>query len=135
MRIIFTKEQTSTEFIKEMEIKHGTIAELEKKIEKTNNALDIVNLDFWEFLLKNPNEKIKKTHTKLTNNLKTLDLDLLDLIKKQHPESIKEIAELTNKDINTIKPKIDYLNETGLIEFKKNSEIPIVSFDEITIAI
>lgn len=135
MRIIFTKEQTSSEFINEMKKKHGSMKQLEKEIQKTHNALDIVDLDSWKYLIKNPNETIKKTHTKLTNNVKTLDLDLLDIIKKKHPESIKELAKLINEDINTIKPKIEYLNETGLIEFKKDTKIPVVNFDEITIAI
>jgi len=135
MRIIFTKEQTSTEFIKEMKKRHGSIEKLEKKIEKTHNALDIVDLDSWKYLIKNPKETIKKTHTKLTNEVKTLDLDLLDVIKKEHPESINELAKLINEDINAIQPKIKYLNETGLIEFKENTKIPVVSFDEVTIAI
>ncbi|MCL2114805.1 MAG: hypothetical protein FWH29_01115 [Methanobrevibacter sp.] len=81
MRITFTKEQTATEFIKEMEKKHENMEHLERKIEKNHNALDIIDLDSWKYLIKNPNETIKKTQTKLTNNIKTLDLDLLDLIK------------------------------------------------------
>jgi predicted transcriptional regulator len=135
MKIIFTKEQTSEEFIKEMELKYGNMEILEKEIEKEYNALKVVDLDSWKFLKENPNETIKKTRTKLTNDIKTLDLDLLNIIKKEHPESVKDLAKLTNKDVNIIKNKIDYLNETGLIEYKKNTKIPVVSFDEVTIAI
>jgi len=135
MRIIFSKEQTSKDFIKEMELKYKSMETLEKEIKKEYNALKVVDLDSWKFLKENPNETIKKTHTKITNDIKALDLDLLDIIKKKHPESIKELANLTNKDENVIKNKVDYLNETGLIEFKENTEIPVVSFDEVTIAI
>ena len=135
MRIIFTKKQSSKEFIEEMELKYKNIETLEKEIKKEYNALKVVDLDSWKFLKENPNETIKKTHTKLTNDIKTLDLALLDIIKKEHPESITELVHLTNKDVNVIKNKVDYLNETGLIEFKENSKIPVVSFDEVTIAI
>ena len=135
MRIIFTKEQTSYEFVKEMENKYNNIETLEKEIEQEYNALKVVDLDSWKFLIENPKETIKKTHTKLTNDIKTLDLDLLDIIKKENPESIADLAKLTNKDENLIKNKVNYLNQTGLIEFKENTKIPVLSFDEVTIAI
>ena len=60
MRIIFTKEQTSTKFIKKMELKYGNMETLEKEIENENNALKVVDLDSWKFLKENSNETIKK---------------------------------------------------------------------------
>jgi DNA-binding MarR family transcriptional regulator len=139
MIITFTKEQTSDEFIKEMENKHGTIESLEKKIEKEYNALKVVDLDSWKFLKENPEETIKKTHTKVTNNLKTLDLSLLEIIKKEHPKSLTELAKIVEKDVSVIQRKINNLKKTGFVELKEgninNMKMPIVNYDKIEIAI
>jgi len=136
MEITFIKEQTSQEFIKEMEKKYGSIERLKTHMQKTNDPLDNVDLHAWEYFLENPDETIKKTHTKLTNEIKflELDFDLLEAIKEKNPESIKELAKLTNENIKTITHKIDHLNKTGLIEFKENN-VPILNYDKIEIAI
>ena len=136
MRITFKKVLKGKDFIKEMEEKHGSIENLKKKIEKTNNALYRVDLHTWECFIEEPEGTIEKTHTKLSNEINTLnlDFDLLETIRKEHPKSLKELAKLTNENMEVIQPKIDHLTKTGLIEFKKNI-IPVLNYDEINIAI
>ena len=136
MRITFKKVLTGLEFINEMEEKHGSIENLKKKIEKTNNAVYRVDLNTWEGFIKNPEGTIEKTHTKLSNEINTLnlDFDLLEAIRKEHPRSLQELAKLTNENMEIIQPKIDHLTKTGLIEFKENI-IPVLNYDEINIAI
>lgn len=62
----------------------------------------------------------QKNSSKLTNeiNFIELDFDLLETIREQHLESLKELVKLTNENINTIKPKIDHLTKTRIVEFK-----------------
>jgi len=136
MRITFKKIMTGKEFIEEMEEKHGNIENLKKEIEKTNNAVYRVDLHTWEGFIEDPEGTIEKTHTKLSNEISTLnlDFDLLETIRNDHPKSLKELAKLTNKNMEVIQPKIDHLTKTGLIEFKKNI-IPVLNYDEINIAI
>jgi len=136
MRITFKKVLTGKEFIEEMEEKHGSIENLKGEIEKTNNALYRVDLHTWEGFIEDPEGTIEKTHTKLSNEISTLnlDFDLLETIRNDHPKSLQELAKLTNKNIEIIQPKIDHLTKTGLIEFKKNIT-PILNYDEINIAI
>ncbi|KZX11662.1 HVO_A0114 family putative DNA-binding protein [Methanobrevibacter filiformis] len=65
-------------------------------------------------------------------------MNLLNTIKKENPESIRELARIIDKDISTVQPKIKNLSENGFINFKegrKNSKIPYLNYDEITIAI
>ena len=136
MRITFKKVLTGKEFIEEMEEKHGSIENLKREIEKTNNALYRVDLHTWEGFIEDSEGTIEKTHTKLSNEISTLnlDFDLLETIRNDHPKSLQELAKLTNKNMEIIQPKIDHLTKTGLIEFKKNI-IPVLNYDEINIAI
>jgi DNA-binding MurR/RpiR family transcriptional regulator len=139
MKLIFTKEQTSKEFIKEMEEKHESIEQLEKKIEKSYNALDYVDLENWKYLLENPEETIKKTHTNVTNNIKTIDFELINIIKENNPKSLTELSTIMNKDISTIQRKVNKLKDYGFVELKEenlnNMKTPLIDYDTIEIAI
>ena len=56
MIISLIKKQKGNEFIKEMEKTHGSINEMEKKVERTNNMVFYSDLEAWKYYLTNPNE-------------------------------------------------------------------------------
>lgn len=65
---------------------------------------------------------------------------LLKIIKQKKPNSIYELAKITNRPLKSINRDIDVLKNIGLIELKKIKEcrrriIPIVQYDKINIAI
>jgi len=140
MIITLIKKQRGTEVIKEYNKKYGSIKELERLYKKTGNNLFLVDLENWKYLKKNPDEEIERGEIKVTNKLvlTEIELEILDYIKNEHPESIRELARFLNKDIKTIHPKIKELEEEGLIELKKgtkNRKIPYLNYDEISISI
>ncbi|KZX15974.1 HVO_A0114 family putative DNA-binding protein [Methanobrevibacter curvatus] len=140
MRITLIKEQTAEELIGEMENTYGSLEKLEKKAKITNNRLFYSDLEAWKYYLKHLDESIKETHTVVTNKiaLSEFDINILNTIKTKNPESISELSRLLDKNTCTVLAKVKKLSENGFIELKdgkKNRKIPIVSFDEITIAI
>lgn len=140
MIITLIKKETGKTVIKEFNEKYGSIKELERLYKKTGNNLFLVDLENWKYLNKNPDEEIESGEIKITNKLNISDskIEILDLIKNEKPESIRELARFLNKDIKTIHPKIKELEQEGLIELKKgnkNKKIPIMNYDEIKIAI
>lgn len=140
MIITLLKKQRGYELIKDLEKKYGSIKELERLYNHTGNMLMLVDLENWKYFQKSPDE-INETGKSIVTNKLTLtnfEMELLDFIKKEHPESIRELARMIKKDVSVIHPKIKELEEEGLIELKKgnkNRKIPIVNFDEIKIAI
>ena len=140
MIITLTKKQKAIESVKHFEKEYGSIERLKKAQEKTNSMKMLVDLENWEYYLDNPNEMIFESKSIVTNKLTLTDLEieLLDFIKKEHPESIRELARMIQKDVSIIHPKIKELEKQGLIELKegiKNSKIPYLNYDEISIAI
>jgi DNA-binding MarR family transcriptional regulator len=140
MIISLIKEQTGTEVIKEFEDQYGSLENLEEKWERTKNVLYYSDIEAWKYYLKNPDKPYKKTHSIVTNRitLNDLDMNLLNSIKEDKPQSIRELARLIDKDIATVQPKIKNLSEKGFIEIKegsKNRKIPTLNYDEISIAI
>jgi predicted transcriptional regulator len=100
----------------------------------------LVDLENWEHYLKNPDDIVEETKTIATNKLTltNLELELLNFIKTEKPQSIRELARMIHKDISIIRPKIKTLENTGLIELKqgsKNRLIPSLNYDKITVAI
>ncbi len=66
------------------------------------------------------------------------DLELLDVIKKEHPKSIRNLSTIMNKDIKVVQPKVSKLAESGLIKLEpglKNAKRPVVDFNKIVIEI
>jgi len=140
MILTLHKKQSGKEFIKEMEKIHGSIDEMEKKIERTHNMMFYTDLEAWKYYLNHPDETIKRTTTLFTEDLVISDVEmkLLSLIKHNNPKSIRELAKLMNKDISSVQPKIKNLEKEGLLKLKdgvKNSKIPYLNYDEISIAI
>jgi DNA-binding Lrp family transcriptional regulator len=140
MILTLVKEKIGREFIKEMEKTYGSIEELEKLHERTNNALMYVDLENWKYFLNHPDEKIKRGETKSIDkiSLNNTEMEILNTIKHKHPQSIKQLAELVSKDISTVHSKIKKMENQGLIsieEGNKNSKIPVLNYDKIEITI
>jgi len=142
MIISLVKEQKGIEYVKEMEKTYNSIEEAEKLLEKTTprNMVIYVDIENWKHLKDHPNETIKRTTSIVTNHLilGEIEIELLNMIKYNKPRSIRELAKLIDKDISTVQPKIKNLEKEGLLKLKdgvKNSKIPYLNYDEISIAI
>jgi len=140
MMLTLIKKQKGTEILKEFEEKYGTIKELERLYKETGNNLFLVDYENWKYFKDNPDEELESSITRITNKLVLSDVEMriLDFIKNEHPRSIRELARFLDKDIKAIHPKMKELEKQGLIEFKKgnkNSKIPTLNYDEISIAI
>ncbi|MDR2966431.1 MAG: winged helix-turn-helix transcriptional regulator [Methanobacteriaceae archaeon] len=140
MIMTLIKEESGKNFIKEMEKNYGSIEELEKLHKRTNNALMYVDLENWKYFLKHPDEKIKRGETKFINkiSLSDIEMEILNTIKHKHPQSIKQLAKLINKDISTTHSKVKKMTNQGLLSIKegnKNSKVPILNYDKIEISV
>jgi len=140
MIIKLIKKQKGHEVIKEFTNNYGNKENLLKLYKETENPLYLVDLDNWETFKDNPDEILESMEIKIANKLILTDIELkiLDLIKNEHPKSIRELARFLDKDIRIIHPKIKELEKQGLIELKdgvKNSKVPYLNYDKIEIAI
>ncbi|MDR0911047.1 MAG: winged helix-turn-helix transcriptional regulator [Methanobrevibacter sp.] len=141
MMITLVKKQTGREFINEMEKQYKSIDEAEKILKgNPTNMILYVDLENWKHYLKNPDEKIKRTTSLVTDELilGEIELQLLNTIKRERPRSIRELARMTGKDVSVVQPKIKNLVNNGLIQLKKqykNSKTPYLNYDQINIAV
>lgn len=67
-------------------------------------------------------------------------LRVLKTIKKEHPQSIYELAKLLHRDIKNTFNDVRFLAEAGLIELKKTKDgrektTPSVNYDKILLEI
>jgi hypothetical protein len=69
MMISLVNEQTAIEFIQEMERQYKFIEEVEKILKRNpTNMILYVGLKNWKHFQKNPNEKIKRTTSLITDD-------------------------------------------------------------------
>ncbi|OQD59568.1 hypothetical protein MBBAR_2c00160 [Methanobrevibacter arboriphilus JCM 13429 = DSM 1125] len=141
IKIKLIKEKNGAKLIKEFQEMYGSIEALERAFKRDpENVKLYMDLTDWEYFQNHPKEQIKETEIIYAekSNIDMLELELMGLIKNEHPKSISELAKIANKDISSVQKKIKNLNENGLIKIKegnKNSKIPIVNYDKIEIAI
>ena len=140
MIITLIKKQTSIEAIKDFEKEYKSIENLKKAYDSTGSVKLLVDYENWEYLLENPKEDIFQSKSIVTNKitLTDLEMEILDFIKKEKPESIRALARMIEKDVTTIHTKVKQLEQEGLIELKngtKNRKIPVMNYDKIEIAI
>lgn len=67
-------------------------------------------------------------------------LRILKTIKKDHPESIYELAKILHRDIKNTFNDVQFLAQAGLVELKKTKEgrektTPLVNYDKILLEI
>ncbi|MDR2543963.1 MAG: hypothetical protein LBD03_00170 [Methanobrevibacter sp.] len=140
MIITLTKKQKEINSIRAFEKEYGSIERLKKAQEETESMKMLVDLENWEYYLKNPDEEVFESKSIVANKITLTDLkiEILDFIKKEKPKSIRELSRMIDKDVGIIHPKVKELEQEGLIEFKtgvKNSKIPYLNYDEINIII
>ncbi|MBI4767862.1 MAG: MarR family transcriptional regulator [Deltaproteobacteria bacterium] len=64
-------------------------------------------------------------------------LELLHVIKARNPKSIKELAEITKRDMKNVSEDVKYLEQIGLVE-KKDQEKdikPVINYDKLALEI
>lgn len=142
MILKLVKEMTGEEFIQLLEKEYRSLDKLKRLIERDpENALYQLDLDDWKYHLEHPDEIVKQSETLFLKDLKIelSDLELLDVIRKEHPNSIRALARAINKDYKTVQPKIHKLAEGGLVKFeegpKKNMKKPVVNYNKIEIEV
>jgi len=64
-------------------------------------------------------------------------LEILHIIKTEHPSSINELARMAHRDIKNVTEDVKYLGRIGLIEMKedKRKTAPVISYDRIAFEI
>lgn len=81
-------------------------------------------------------ESIESMRKILTDNR----LKVLKTIKKEHPQSIYELAKILHRDIKNTFDDVQFLANAGLVELKKTKDgrektTPIVNYDKILMEI
>ena len=129
------------ELIEEFKEEYGSIEKLENKLENDKDNMKLFSdLEDWKFFGKNPDDEIEDMTTIITDKLTltTLELELLNFIKNENPQSIRELARMIHEDVSNTQRRVSRLEKEGLLELKKgskNSKIPILNYDKIEIAI
>lgn len=114
---------------------------LQRLIKKDpDNLLYPLDYDDWLYYLEHPDEVIETEDVIFLKDtdLKMSDLELLDIIKKEHPKSIRNLSHILNKDIKSVQPKVSKLAKTGLLKLEqgpKNAKKPVINFNRIEIEI
>jgi hypothetical protein len=141
IEITLTRTITGKELNENYEKKYGSIEQLEKELEKDDNNMKLYSdLEDWKFFGKHPEDIINEGKTILTNTLTltTLELELLNFVKNENPQSIRELARMIHEDVSNTQRRVSRLEKEGLLELKegaKNSKIPTLNYDKIEIAI
>ena len=127
--------------IEEFENKYGSFESLERAFKRDPKNVKLhMDLEDWIYFMKNPDETIKDGKIVMTNeiNIGKTELEIINFIKNNKLKSINELSKLLKKDNSTIQRKVNQLEKEGLITIEKgnkNSKIPVVNYDEISIAI
>jgi len=140
MIITLIKNQSGSEFVRDMEKQYGSLQKIRTAYEKTNNMKLLVDMENWEYYQEHPDETLELSESLVTDNisLSKLDLMLLNVVKHKHPKSIREVAKLIDKNVSNVQPRLKKLEEEGFIQFKKwykNSLVPYLTYDDIKISI
>ena len=122
MIITLIKNQSGSEFVRDMEKQYGSLQKIRTAYEKTNNMKLLVDMENWEYYQEHPDGTVELSESLVTDNisLSKLDLMLLNVVKHKHPKSIREVAKLIDKNVSNIQPRLKKLEEEGFIQFKKN---------------
>jgi predicted transcriptional regulator len=140
IKITLIREIKGKDLIKEYEKKYGTIEKLEKLCKKhDDNPLIALDLDDWEYFKDKPDEIMKQK--KILYNFEGFtppDLNIINLIKNEKPESITELARMMDKDSGNVAKQVNKLKKEGIIEIKEgninNKKTTVFNYDKIEIA-
>ena len=140
IKIKLIREIKGKDYVKEMETLYGTFENLKKIVEETEDMKLELDYEDWVYFKDHPEETLKQTHMLYDyKGLSATDLELLDTIKNDKPQSLTEIAKTMNKDVSTIQRNVNKLKKEGFIELKEgninNMKTPIFNYDRIEIVI
>ncbi|GGN17904.1 HVO_A0114 family putative DNA-binding protein [Halarchaeum nitratireducens] len=80
-----------------------------------------------------------ESYAELSRLLSPKNLELLEAIANHHPESIREAAELVDRDYKQVHKNLSELADLGVIEFESDGDghpkTPILAYDGIEIDI
>lgn len=64
-------------------------------------------------------------------------LELLHIIKMEHPSSVNELARMVHRDIKNVTADVNYLEQIGLIEKETGDHKtrPVIKYDKIALEI
>lgn len=68
MIITLIKNQTGSEFIKEMEKEYGSLQKIRTAYEKTNNMKLLVDMENWMYYKEHPNETLELSESLITDD-------------------------------------------------------------------
>jgi len=100
---------------------------LQRLIKKDpDNLLYPLDYDDWLYYLEHPDEVIETEDVIFLKDtdLKMSDLELLDIIKKEHPKSIRNLSHILNKDIKSVQPKVSKLAKMDFSNWNKAPRTP-----------
>ncbi|MBQ6219676.1 MAG: winged helix-turn-helix transcriptional regulator [Methanosphaera sp.] len=123
-----------------MEKQYGSPQKLKTAYEQTHRFKLLVDLENWEYYKEHPEETLELSEILINNDisLSKLDFKILDIIKNKKPRSIREVAEILDKSVSNVQPRLKKLEKEGfvtLVEGNKNSLVPTMNYDEIKISI
>lgn len=123
-----------------MEKQYGSPQKLKTAYEQTHRFKLLVDLENWEYYQEHPEETLELSEILINNDisLSKLDFKILDIIKNKKPRSIREVAEILDKSVSNVQPRLKKLEKEGfvvLVEGNKNSLVPTMNYDEIKISI
>ncbi len=139
MIIQLTRKINGRALVQELEKTYGSIDALEELYQENLDNLKLyTDLEDWKYFLENPQEVIEDGKTMVYSKefLSELEIELLELIKNEKPQSINEIVQMTEHNIKTIYPIMMQLEEKELIELiqgPKKTMMPVLKYDEIEI--
>jgi len=131
------------EIMDKLKAKYGTLDNLKKLHKDENNpkgSNTCFDLEEWMHYENNLDVDIKQTCVMLTEEppIGKIELEILDVIKSDNPQSIEDLAILMDKDIEIVNEKIKYLTVNKFIELKEvsnNNKIPIFPYESLQIVI
>ncbi len=141
MILKLVKELKGSEFVQKMQEKYGDMGNLERLMARDpENVLYPLDKEDWLYHLEHPEATVKESETIFLKDLKIdmSDLKLLDVIKNEHPRSIRDLARILEKDIKSVQPRVKRLADEGLLKLEhgpKNAKKPVVNFTKIEIEI
>ncbi|WP_321421955.1 MarR family transcriptional regulator [uncultured Methanobacterium sp.] len=141
MIIKLVRQMNGSELVEMLKEKYGSMDNLKRLMEKdTENVLYPLDLEDWLYHLEHPAAEVKQSETIFIKDLKInmSDLKMLDIIKNQHPTSIRNLSCILHKDLKTVQPRVHRLAEEGFIKLEpgpKNAKKPVVNFNKIEIEI
>ena len=139
IRLVRTKKVKH--ILDNLKSQYGSLENL-KKLHKEDrkNPIFTYHLEEWEVYKNHLDGEVTERKIIFVKDypIGKIELELLELIKSSSPESIRDLARLSNRDIKTIQPKVKALAEEGIIDLKKgtkNNKIPIFPYEYMEIVI